>query len=99
MTVLPNGPFAMGRSLALWFVYLLVVSYATAYACCHAPAAGAVPHVRRLAAVVAFLGYAGALWHDVIWFRRSWVTAAKSTVDAVVYAVITAATFHWLWPR
>jgi hypothetical protein len=31
MTVMPNGPFSMSRSLGLWFVYIVVVEIFAAY--------------------------------------------------------------------
>jgi hypothetical protein len=34
-----------------------------------------------------------------IWYRRAWMTTTKATVDGVIYAVLTAATLGWLWPR
>jgi hypothetical protein len=49
--------------------------------------------------VVAFKGYAGALWPQSIWYRKSWVTTIKSAIDGLVYAIVTAATFAWLWPH
>ena len=32
MTVMPNGPFSMGRNMGLWFIYSLVIAFVTAYA-------------------------------------------------------------------
>jgi hypothetical protein len=49
--------------------------------------------------VAAFLGYAGALWQMSIWYRRAWSTTIKATVDGLIYALLTAGTFGWLWPR
>ena len=100
LTVLPNGPFAMGKSLLLWFVYLVVISFFTAYLTAHALPAGA--HYRavfRLAGTVSFLAYAGGLWPQSIWYRKSWCVTAKSTVDSLLYALVTAGTFGWLWPH
>jgi hypothetical protein len=51
------------------------------------------------AGVTAFVGYTLALWQMSIWYRRSWLTTTKATVDGLIYAVLTAATFAWLWPR
>jgi hypothetical protein len=34
-----------------------------------------------------------------IWYRRSWVTTLKATIDGAVFAAVTAATFAWLWPK
>ena len=100
LTVLPNGAMQMGKSLALWFLYLVVVSLFAAYVSCHAVSAGAAcRRVIRFAGVTSFLGYAAALWQMSIWYRRSWCTTIKATIDGLIYAAITAATFGWLWPR
>ena len=100
LTVLPNGPMTMGRSLALWFVYLLVVGVFSGYVAGRALPPGApYLHVFRFAGAVAFIGYSLALWQMSIWYRRSWVTTIKATVDGLIYALLTAGTFGWLWPR
>ncbi len=52
----------MGRNLALWFVYLLVVGLFSAYIAGRALPPGAVYlQVFRFAGAVAFVGYALAL--------------------------------------
>ncbi len=100
LTVLPNGMFAMGKSLALWFVYLLVVSCLTGYVACHAiPEWLGYKKVVQLVGVTSFLGYTAALWQMSIWYRRSWGTTVRVTVDGLLYAGLTALTFGWLWPR
>jgi len=100
LTVLPNGPFAMGRSLSLWFVYLLVIGVFSAYVSGRALPPGAVYlHVFRFAGAVAFIGYSLALWQMSIWYRRSWLTTIKATIDGLIYALLTAGVFGWLWPR
>ena len=38
-----------------------------------------------------------ALW--LPWYRRAWTTTVKPTVDGLIYALLTAAAFAWLWPR
>lgn len=99
MTVYPNGPFAMGGSLAQWFVYCLVVSLFAAYLTGRAIGPGAeYLAVFRFAGTTAFVGYALALWQSTIWLKRSWTTTLKSTFDGFLYALVTAGTFGWLWP-
>ena len=100
VTVLPNGPFSMGRNLALWFVYLLVVGVFSAYVAGRAlPPGAAYLHVFRFAGTVAFVGYSLALWQMSIWYRRAWGTTIKATVDGLIYALLMAGTFGWLWPH
>ena len=99
-TVMEPGPPAMGAQLAQWFVYCLVVSFFAAYVVGRAlPPADSYLHVFRFAGATAFIGYSLALWQNSIWFKRSWVTTMKSTIDGLIYGLLTAGTFGWLWPR
>ena len=99
VTVLENGPFAMGKSLVQWFVYCLVVGVFAAYVAGHALDPGAEYRpVFRFVGAVAFTGYALALLQDSIWYRRNWAATLKSVFDGLVYALLTAGTFGWLWP-
>jgi hypothetical protein len=100
MTVMPSGDVSMGRPLGLWFVYSLVVGLFAAYVASRAVAADA-PYLEvfRFAGVTAFLGYAAALWQMSIWYRRGWGITIKATIDGLIYALLTAGVFGWLWPR
>jgi hypothetical protein len=100
VTVVPSGPINMGKSLGLWFLYLIAVNFITGYVACHALWGWAgYARVFKIAGVTAFLGYSAALWQMSIWYQRSCLTTLKSTIDGVIYAGVTAATFGWLWPR
>ncbi len=100
MTVMPSGPPNMGQSLALWFGYCVVVSIFAAYVAGRALGPG-VPYLEvfRFAGTVAFVGYSLALWQNTIWYKRAWGTTLRSTVDGLIYGMLTAGTFGWLWPR
>jgi hypothetical protein len=100
LTVLPNGPWSMGRNLGLWFLYCAVVSLFAAYVAGRALSAGAsYPHVFQFVGATAFIGYSLALWQMSIWYRRAWSTTTKATIDGLIYALLTAGTFGWLWPH
>ena len=99
VTVLPNEPFSIGRNLALWFLYCLAVGLFAGYVGSRALPPGA--HYLRVFQIVgtcAFGGYALALWQMSIWYRRSWGTTIRSTIDGLIYASLMAGTFGWLWP-
>jgi hypothetical protein len=99
MTVMPSGSMAMGKQLTLWFLNAVVVGVFAAYIAGHALPGGASPRaIFAFVGVSAFLGYAAALWQMSIWYRRAWITTLKATVDGVIYALLTAGTFVWLWP-
>jgi hypothetical protein len=75
------------------------VSVFAAYIAGRALAAGSdYLAVFRFAGTTAFLGYAAALWQASIWYHRPWTTSLKSTLDGLLYGLVTAGTFGWLWP-
>lgn len=99
-TVMPPGPMSMRNNLINWFIYAAVVGVFAAYVAGRAVGPGAAyPSVFRFVSVTAFIGYTLALWQMSIWYRRSWLTTIKSTVDGLIYALLTAAVFGWLWPH
>jgi hypothetical protein len=100
MTVLPNGMMSMARNLVQWFVYIVVVSILAAYIASRALGPGSpYPAVFRFVGAAAFIGYAVALWQMSIWYRRAWSTTIKATIDGLIYALLTAGVFGWLWPK
>jgi len=100
MTVRPNGMPGMGKYLVQWFVFCVVIGFFAGYVASRALPSGA-PYLRvfQLVGASAFMAYAAAIWPMSIWYGRSWNTTIKSTVDGLVYALITAGAFGWLWPR
>jgi hypothetical protein len=99
LTVIPGGG-SFATNLVLWFVYAIVISIFAAYIASRALPVGAhYLQVFRFAGATAFIGYSAALWQFSIWYRRSWITTMKSTIDGLLYAMLTAGTFGWLWPR
>ena len=100
LTVLPKGPWVMGPTLALWFLYCVVIGITAAYIAGRAlPAGSHYLKVFRFAGATAFSGYALALWQNTLWYKKNWLTTLKSTFDGLVYALLTAGFFGWLWPR
>lgn len=100
MTVLPNEVVGIGRSLALWFGYLLGVGILSAYIASRAlPQGGTNLEIVRFAGATAFIAYAAALWQASIWYRKSWATTIKANVDGIIYALITGWIFALLWPH
>lgn len=98
-TVMPGGPMSMGRNLVQWFLYSVVIGIFAAYVAGRAlPPGSAYLQVFRFAGTAAFLCYAVALWQMSIWYRRSWLLTVKATIDGLIYALLTAGVFGWLWP-
>jgi hypothetical protein len=99
MTVRPNGPWNMRRSLSQWFIYSIVVSIFAAYVARRAlPAGTDYLHVFKIVAATAIAGYSLALAQLAIWYGRGWGLTLRSAIDGVIYGALTAGTFGWLWP-
>jgi hypothetical protein len=100
MTVMPAGEVSMGKSLALWFLYSVIVSVFAAYIAGRALDRGAdYLSVFRFAGTTAFVGYSLALLQNSIWYARGWGMTLRTMFDGLLYALLTAGTFGWLWPR
>lgn len=100
LTVLPAGPPAMGKNMIQWFLYCAVISIFAAYLSGRLVAPGAdFLHVFRVVGTVAWLGYGAAHAQESIWNGRSWVVTFKHLFDALIYALLTAGVFGWLWPK
>ena len=100
LTILPSGPPAIGKNLVQWFIYCLVVGVFVAYLTGRTLGPGThYLAVFRVAGTTAFLGYALALIQDSIWKGQTWGITFKHLFDGLVYGLLTAGTFGWLWPR
>ncbi len=99
LTVFPNEPFAMGKSLTQWFVYSLIVGAFAGYAAGIGLGPGAEGgEVFRLVGAVSFAGYALGVAQASIWWGRRWVYTLGAIADGAAYALVTAGLFAWLWP-
>jgi hypothetical protein len=99
ITMFPTGQITMGSSLALWFIYCLIVGVFSAYIAGRALPYGAdYLQVFRFAGCTAFLGYSLALLQQSIWYKKKWSATIKSMFDGLIYALFTAGIFGWLWP-
>ena len=100
MSVWPNGEINMGKLLGQWFVYSLLIAVLVAYITGRTRGAGA-PYLEvfRVSGAVAFCCYVVAHWQNWIWWGKSTRFTVTNSLDGVLYALITGATFAWLWPR
>jgi hypothetical protein len=91
---------AFKKSLSLWFVYSLVVGLFAAYITGRARGPGTeYLEVFRFVGTVAFVGYALGLAQQSIWYGRRWSTTFRSMFDGLIYGMLTAGVFGWLWPK
>jgi hypothetical protein len=100
LTVFPSGPPAMPKFLGLWFVYCLLIGLFTAYLTGRTVPFGA--HYRvvfRVAGTAAFMTYSLGPLANGIWKGLPWSMVFKESFDGLIYSLLAAGTFGWLWPR
>jgi len=100
MTVFPSGPVNMGKFLGQWFAFCVVVGIFVAYLAAHTVAAG-TPYraVFRVVGAAAFLAYGVGILSNGVWKGQPWSVVAKEVFDGLIYSLLTAGVFGWLWPR
>jgi hypothetical protein len=100
LTVMPSGPWKIGRMMGLWFLFAVVVS---AIVGCLVgaivPPGGRTHAVFHHAAVITFLSYAMGAVPLSIWYGRKWSTTLRTAADALLYALATGWIFAMLWPK
>ena len=95
----PNS-FSMGKALTLYFLYGLVISILVAYITGAMLGPGAhYLHVFRIAGTASILAYAFRGVDDSVWYGKPWIVTFKELIDGVIFGLLTAGTFGWLWPR
>jgi hypothetical protein len=100
MTVFPSGPPNMGKFMGLWFGYCLIVSAVAAFVAGPILRVGAHHHaIFHTVGLAAFLAYGVGTLSNGIWKGQPWSGVTKEVIDGLVYALLTAGAFTWLWPR
>jgi len=100
VNVWPSGPPSMGKSLAQWFVFCILVGTVSGYLAGLTLAPGtAYRQVFRVVSTAAFLAYTVGGLVDYVWKGQKASTTLKHAVDGFVYSLLTAGVFGWLWPE
>jgi hypothetical protein len=100
LTILPTGPINMPKFLILWFIYCGLISLFVAYLVGHTVIPDApFRHVLRAAGTGAFMAYGLGTLSNAIWKGQPWSMTFKEVFDGIIYAVLTAGTFAYLWPK
>lgn len=93
------GPPNMGKQLSLHLIYCLAVGAVVAYVAGRTLAPGtAYLDVFQITGTVAWVAYGWAFPVAAIWFGWSWSEVTRHLLDALVYGLLTAGAFGWLWP-
>lgn len=92
------GQVNMGRNLVLTLLAYVLIGALTAYVSWHALQGEEVDYmsVFRMAGAAAFMGHGLGWITHMIWYQVKgfWT----HMFDSVVYALVTAGVFGWLWP-
>ena len=100
LTLRPAGPFSMGRSLGLWFLFCLLVSLFAGYLGSATLAAGtAGMQVFRVTATAGVMGFAFSSLPNHIWWGEPARSMLKNVIDGIIYACVVGAMYAWLWPH
>jgi hypothetical protein len=100
ITVIPSGPPNMGKYLGRWFGYCLVMAFFVAYLAAHSLAPGThYLQVFRVVGTAGFIGFGLSCLSNGIWKGQPISNTMKEVVDGLVYGLLMAGVFGWLWPR
>ncbi len=100
VTIFPSGMPPMGKLIGQQILYFLLGCVLVAYCASLALAPGAgYLEVFRVTAATGFLAFGWAVIPFSIWYGHLWSTTAKFLLDALIYALIIAGCFGWLWPE
>jgi hypothetical protein len=90
----------MPKFLGLWFAFTLIVGFFVASLTGRTVAPGAnYLVVFRVSGTAAFLAYGLGNLSNGIWKGQPWGMTLKEVIDGLVFGLLTAGTFGWLWPH
>jgi len=99
LTVFPNGMPKIGKLMAQQISFFLAGCILIAYSATLALGPGEdYMVVFRFISTVGFLTFGWAVIPFSIWFGHQWSTTAKYLLDALIYGLVVAGSFAWLWP-
>lgn len=100
LTIRPSGPVKLGGFLGQWFVFLLLVGLFAAYLAGRTLAPGThYLAVFRVVGATSFMAYGLGNIVNSIWMGQPWSSTCKHVLDGLIYALLTAGVFGWLWPH
>jgi hypothetical protein len=78
----------------------VAVAFMDAYVASHA--LGPAPHYRavfRIVGTVGFMSFGVGSIFNSIWYDRPWRAYVADLIDALLFGLVMAGVFGWLWPR
>lgn len=99
LTLRRAGEPVIGKSMLQWFIYNLVVIALAAMVTLQAYGLAANPHYAgHMVGLITFMVYCLGGIPEGIWMGRPWRSVALHGLDGLIYSVIAALSFMWLWP-
>jgi len=100
VTIMCSGVPNMGPMLGKWFGFNIVVSIFVAYVASRTlPLGTDYLKVFQVAGTVGFVSYAMGVIPGSIWMGKPWSGTLKDMADGLIYGLLTAGAFGWLWPK
>jgi len=99
LTVFPNGMPQMGKLMVQQISFFLAGCILIAYCATLVLEPGAeYMVVFRFVSAVGFLAFGWGVIPFSIWFGHQWSSTVKYLLDALIYGLVVAGSFAWLWP-
>ena len=90
----------MNAALVQWFILNVLLAILVGYLASRTIAPGASGlSICREVGLVTFLAYGTGSVIQSVWMGKPWSSSLKEVLDALIYAVVTALAFAWLWPH
>ena len=99
VTVMRPGLPAMGKLMLQQILYFLFGTALVGFCATLAlPPGASYLVVFHFVAVVGFLAFGWAVIPYSIWYGHPWATSARYLLDGLIYALVIAGCYGWLWP-
>ena len=92
--------FSFPSALVSYIIYTLGMTILIAYVAAASLPVG-VPYLKvfQIVGTTGILAYSFGSVSDSIWYGKPWAVTVKSIIDGIIYGLLTAGFFGWLWPR
>lgn len=98
LIIMPNGVMNMGKTLGLWFFYVLVLIALIAAIANQAVGVQKPNETAHLIGLITLLAFFAGSPINAIWMGKRWQAVGIDLLDCLIYATLTALCFWWLLP-